>query len=142
MFVGLLKPNQSKTDDAADATTDKPEAKVPTTGTTDAADAMVEMVSSVEEIVPFSALASDSLATEVWERLRGICRPAKPPGGGVRKTREAAAGREELATGSWSCGLTKLASKQRVMVVLTPGAVSWARGDNTQTTKCPSSWVI
>lgn len=72
-------PNQSKTEDAADEITESPDAKPPTTGKTDAADAILDTAFRVEDMVPWEAflVASDRTLADWAEK--------KPPGAGVKE---------------------------------------------------------
>ena len=69
-FGGIDNPNQSKTVEAADEITESPAAKPPTTGKTDAAEAMLETALRVEEMVPWEAflVASDRTFEDCAEK--------------------------------------------------------------------------
>ena len=77
-FGGIDNPNQSKTEEAADEITERPAAKPPTTGKTDAADAMLDTALRVEEMVPWEAFLVAS------DRTLDDCAEKKVPGAGLR----------------------------------------------------------
>ena len=134
MFCGFESPNQSKTEDAALVTTAKPDANPPTTGKEEAYDAIEDMESRVDEMVPFEAFSSASF----WTVL-GPWQYAKVPGDGDRDMSVMAGGTVEPALqGSRRRGLIKRASICNVMVDVTPGAVSHATGSTVQKTSIPA----